>query len=218
LRVAALARAALPLLALALPVAAWLAYARIADRAAVNQVGGGEGIGFEHAGLPSYLWQFYLPHLPGQLPLPPGYPGLPAIDFWIEGFWGKFGWLEIALPDPLYVALAVLTAVLIAGAAVALARAGVRRHAGPLAFLGLVGISLLGGLHLTEYRILSSENGVFNQGRYLLPLLPLLGLAAAAALSLARPRLQGLLAGALVGFLFVLQLVSLAIVGARFHA
>lgn len=218
LRPGSLAKAAPPLLALALPVGAWLLYARLSDRPAVNQVVAGTGEGFEHAGPFSYLWQFYLPDIPGQLPLPPGYPALPAIDFWVEGFWGKFGWLEIELPGPLYLAVGVLSAALIAGAAIALVRSGLRRHAAVAAFLGLVALALLGGLHLTEYRLLAGQNGVFNQGRYLLPLLPLLGLAAAAALSLLRPRWQQLAAGALVGFLLVLQVVALAIVGARFYA
>jgi hypothetical protein len=101
---------------------------------------------------------------------------------------------------------------------VALVRSGVRRHAAEVAFLVLVALSLLGGLHLTEYRILADQNTVFNQGRYLLPLLPLLAAAVATALSLAKERVQQTLVGALVGFLFVLQIVSLAIVGARFYA
>jgi 4-amino-4-deoxy-L-arabinose transferase-like glycosyltransferase len=211
-------RSALPLLVLAAPVGAWLAYARLSDRPAVNQVGVGGGADIDHAGLFSYLWQFYLPHLPGQMPLPPGFPSLPARDFWIEGFWGKFGWLEIVWPKPLYLAVGALTAAAIVGAAVALVRSGLRRHAAEVAFLVLVALSLLGGLHLTEYRILADQNTVFNQGRYLLPLLPLLAIAVAAALSLAREKLQQALVGGLVGFLFVLQVVSLAIVGARFYA
>ncbi len=211
-------RCTLPLLALAVPVGAWLAYARLSNRPAVNQVGAGGGGDFDHPGLFSYLWQFYLPQGPGQMPLPPGYPSLPVKDFWIEGFWGKFGWLEVVWPDPLYVAVGLLTVVAIAGAAVALVRSGLRRHAAEAAFLVLVALSLLGGLHLTEYRILSDQNMVFNQGRYLLPLLPLLGLAVAASLSLARGAARQISIGALVGFLFVLQVVSLAIVGARFYA
>ncbi|HEU0019108.1 MAG TPA: DUF2142 domain-containing protein, partial [Thermoleophilaceae bacterium] len=162
LRPGSLGRAALPLLALALPVGAWLAYARLSDRPAVNQVGAGGGGDFDHAGLFSYLWQFYLPDVPGQLPLPPGFPSLPVKDFWIEGFWGKFGWLEIVLPDPLYLAVGLLTVAAIAGSAFALIRAGLRRHLAPAAFLLLVALSLLGGLHLTEYRILADQNIVFN--------------------------------------------------------
>ncbi|HYJ00534.1 MAG TPA: DUF2142 domain-containing protein [Thermoleophilaceae bacterium] len=217
-RPGSLAAAAPPLLALVLPVGGWLLYARLSDRPAVNQIDVGGGEGFDHAGPFSYLWQFYLPDIPGQLPLPTGYPAIPAIDFWIEGFWGKFGWLEIELPGPLYVVVGVLSAVLIAGAGVALVRSGLRRHGVVAAFLGLVALALLGGLHLTEYRLLAGQNAVFNQGRYLLPLLPLLGLAAAATTSLLRPRSQQLVAGALVGFLLVLQIVALAIVGARFYA
>jgi 4-amino-4-deoxy-L-arabinose transferase-like glycosyltransferase len=218
LRLGSLARIAAPLLALALPVGAWLAYARLSDRPAVNQVGGGGGGDFDHAGLFSYLWQFYLPDVSGQLPLPGSFPQLPVTEFWVKGFWGKFGWLEVVLPDPLYLVVGLLTLAAIAGSAVALIRAGLSRHAATAAFLVLVPLSLLGGLHLTEYRILADQNVVFNQGRYLLPLLPLLGLSVAVALSLTKGRVQQLLAGGLIGFLFVLQVVSLAIVGARFYA
>lgn len=206
---------AVPLLALAVPVGAWLAYARISDRPAVNEVAAA-GAGTDTPGLFSYLWQFYLPHVSGQQPLPPGFPPLPAIDFWIEGFWGKFGWLEVGLPGPIYVVAGVVTAALLIGALVAFVRSGPRRHLATVAFLGLVALALLGGLHLTEYRMLG-QGSSFNQGRYLLPLLPILGLAAAASLSLLGKRMQGVSAGMLLGLLLVLQLVSLAVVGARFH-
>lgn len=207
---------ALPLLALAAPIGAWLGYASFSDRPAVNQVASA-GAGADTPGLVSYLWQFYLPHVPGQQPLPPGFPPLPAIDFWIEGAWGKFGWLEVELPGLVYGAAALVTAALLAGAVAVVARSGPRRHLATVAFLGLVSLSLLGGLHLTEYRMLG-QGSSFNQGRYLLPLLPVLGLAAAATLSLLHGRARAVSAGALVGLLLALQVLSLAIVGARFHA
>ena len=46
-----------------------------------------------------------------------------------------------------------------------------------LAFLALVTVGLLGGLHATEFRILTDQATPVMQGRYLLPLLPLFGLA-----------------------------------------
>jgi 4-amino-4-deoxy-L-arabinose transferase-like glycosyltransferase len=216
-RAGTLLRAAVALLALAVPVGAWLLYARLSERPAINQVAAGDGATIDHPGLFSYLWQFYLPHLPGQQPLPSGFTPLPLRDVWLEGGWGKFGWLEIELPNALYLALGLLTAVLAAGAAAAILRSGLRRHLGPLAFLGLVAAALVGGLHLTEYRILANEGNVFNQGRYLLPLLPLLGLAAAATLSLLRTSWRAVAGGALIGGMVALQLASLAIVGVRFH-
>lgn len=213
-----LMRAAPASLALLVPVGAWLAYAFLSDRPAVNQIGGGASSGMDQPGFLSYLWQFYLPHLPWQQPLPPSYPPLPMIDLWIEGAWGKFGWLEIVWPGPLYVVAAAVTAALLAAGAVAVVQSGVRRHLPMLIFLLLIAVALVGGVHLAEYRILEHQGIVFNQGRYLLPLLPLLGLAGAAALSLATGRRRQPLAGALLGFLLSLQFVSLAIVGARFYA
>ncbi|NLT05439.1 MAG: DUF2142 domain-containing protein [Solirubrobacterales bacterium] len=217
-RVGSLARAALPLLALAVPVGAWLVYARASSRPAVNQVAAADA-GIDHPGLFSYIWQFYLPHLPGQLPLPTNYPSLPALEFWLKGFWGKFGWLEIELPNALFAVLGTVTALALIGALVRVFRGDRGRNLRVAAFLALVAATLVGGLHLTEYRILAGENGVFNQGRYLLPLVPVVGLACAAALSLlTRERWRAVGAGALVGLLFVAQVTALAVVGARFYA
>lgn len=211
-----LAGATPPLLALAVPVGAWLAYARLSDRPAVNQVATG-GAGADTPGLFSYLWQFYLPHVPGQQPLPSAFPPLPAIDFWLEGGWGRFGWLEVTLPGPVYVVAGLVTVAALVGAVVALVRSGVRRHLPTAVFLGLVSLTLLAGLHATEYRMLGQSTS-FNQGRYLLPLLPVLGVAAAATLSLLGERGRQVAAGSLVALLLVLQTLSLAVVGARFHA
>ena len=54
-----------------------------------------------------------------------------------------------------------------------------------LAFFALAAavLCLLLGLHLSEYAVLRETNGLINQGRYLFPLIPLAGLAAAAALT-----------------------------------
>lgn len=215
-RAGGLVRTGLPLLALAVPVGAWIAYACLSDRPAVNEVAGASG-GEGLPGLFSYLWQFYLPHVPGQQPLPAAFPPLPAIDFWVEGFWGRFGWLEVSLPWPVYLIAGVTTIALLAGAVLALMRAGIRRHFATASFLGLLALALLAGLHLVEYRMLGQATS-FNQGRYLLPILPVLGVAAAAALSLLGERARQVAVGGLVALLLVLQVLSLAVVAGRFYA
>lgn len=202
----------------AVPVGAWLLLAKLAERPAVNRVGGGSGAGPETPGPLGYLWQFYLPKLPFQTTLPGPFPPLPAFDYWVEGFWARFGWLEVSFPEPVYVFLAVVTLGLIAGAALALKRSASRRDLPTVAFVALVAISLLAGLHATEYQVLSSQGTTFNQGRYLLPLLPLLGLAGAGALSLLGGARRAAGAGLLVGGLVALQVFSLALVVVRFHA
>jgi 4-amino-4-deoxy-L-arabinose transferase-like glycosyltransferase len=219
-RAGQLARTAAPLLVLALPVLAWVAYSRLSDRPVVNEVGR-LPLGTPETSLPgpvSYLWQFYLPNLSGQQPLPSTFPGWPARNFWLEGFWGDFGWLEIRLPNSLYLAAAALTALIAAGAVIALVRSGWRRHLPLLAFIVLIVGAVFGGLHLTEFRTLERQGTPFIQGRYLLPLAPLLGLAAAAALSLLRGRLRQGALGLLTGALLALQIASLVVVAERFYA
>jgi hypothetical protein len=113
-----------------------------------------------------------------------------------------------------------VTAAILVAALVALVRALRRGRVDwtlPV-FFALVAVALLGGLHWTEYRLLLAVGGPFSQGRYLLPLVPLAGLATAAALTLVPPRRRG---AALCGGLAVLlavQVLSLAVVLERFHA
>lgn len=206
-------------LALAVPVGAWLTFARLADRPAVNQVGGGGGyVGPDLPGPLGYLWQFYLPKLPFGAAVPESFPTLPAFEYWLKGGWGNFGWLEVSFPDALYVLLGLLTGMILAGGLVALARRGLRRDVPVLVFLGLGAAGLLGGLHATEFRIMADQGIPVMQGRYLLPLLPMFGLALAGALTLMREKRQALAVGALAGGLFALQLFSLGLVAGRFYA
>ncbi len=216
-----LAAAGASALALAVPVAAWLALARSLDRAAINKVpgtgGGGGGGGTADFGLHDYLWQFYLPKLP-FLNNVPAIERLPAFDVWVETGWAAFGWLEVRFPEPVYVVLAVLTAALIAGGLAVVLRRRRRQDLALVGFFGLVGLSLLAGLHWVEYKALVNDGVVFNQGRYLLPLLPLLGVCAAATLTLVPARLRLPATGALIGAAFVLQVFSLALIAGRFYA
>jgi 4-amino-4-deoxy-L-arabinose transferase-like glycosyltransferase len=211
-----------PLFVLAVPVAAWVAYTRSVGRDAINTIGvvaptgGVELPAVPNA--PSYLWQFYLPQLPGMQPLPETFPRLPLWSFWVEGGWGTFGWLEVPLPNALYVVAAAVTAALAIGAGVAVVRAGLRRHWAVLLFLAGIAACLLAGIHYTEFRYLERHAVPFAQGRYLLPLLPLLGLAAAATVSVLRGRWRAVAAGALIGGLIAIQIASLAVVTARFYA
>jgi 4-amino-4-deoxy-L-arabinose transferase-like glycosyltransferase len=211
------------LLAFAVPAGGWLATARALDRPAVNQVATVPGkpaptiTSFSVRDLGSYLWQFYLPKLPFQNRYG-GMPDLPVYDIWLKGGWGAFGWLEIEFPAPVYVVLAILTVAILAAAAAAVVRALPRIDWAVAVFLALAVLTLLAGLHWTEFRTLVGGSGPFNQGRYLLPLIPIAGAATAAAVSLLPARRRALGAGVAVGGLLVLQLFSLAIVTARFYA
>jgi 4-amino-4-deoxy-L-arabinose transferase-like glycosyltransferase len=221
-RRAAALTAGLAGLAVALPIGAWLALARSLDRAAVNKVpgtgGGGAALpGVPHFGLFDYLWQFYLPKLPFLNDVP-AIPRLPVFDIWVKTGWGAFGWLEVRFPTWVYVLLALVTAALVAGGLAAVVRRRRRGDLALVAFFATAALMLLAGLHWIEYRSLLNEGVIFNQGRYLLPLLPLLGVCAAAALALVPARWRPQATGALIGGVFVLQVFSLALVAGRFYA
>jgi len=161
----------------------------------------------------AYLWQFYVPEDAWTNRIVELLPW-PLRDVWWEGTIGAFGWLEVRFPAWVYVlvlALAVPVVVLAAR------RVG-QRHASLLVAFALPALALVAGLHLTEEWFLVEQGEPFTQGRYLLPLLPLAGLAVAGALGGLGARARGLALGATLGLLAAGQAAGLAVVAARFYA
>jgi 4-amino-4-deoxy-L-arabinose transferase-like glycosyltransferase len=160
----------------------------------------------------SYLWQFYLPELPGQ----DHFARLqqwPVRDVWFEGVTGAFGWLEIRFPGWFYGLLALGAALLMAGAV------RVRRwDPALLAFLALPALALLAGLHVIEYRSLVLSDRGFAQGRYLLPLVPLAAAMAGVGIATLPDHRRTPAAALVLGGMVAWQLGALAIVTARFYA
>jgi 4-amino-4-deoxy-L-arabinose transferase-like glycosyltransferase len=201
----------------AVPVGAWLAWSRALGRSAVNEVASASAGNQLDVGLIDYLWQFYLPK-PPFLGAVPAIDQLPAYDVWIKTGWAAFGWLEVRFPEPVYVLLAIVTVGLVVGGVTAVLRHGGRTGLLQAAFLGLIALALLAGLHWIEYRTIVNQGVIFNQGRYLLPLLPILGACAAGTLALLPARVRMPAVGVLVGSLFTLQLFSLGVNIGRFYA
>jgi 4-amino-4-deoxy-L-arabinose transferase-like glycosyltransferase len=162
----------------------------------------------------SYLWQFYVPFDAGTNVLPQLAPW-PLRDTWLEGTVGAFGWLEVRLPWWFYAGAAVLGVLVLVAA---LRRVDLRRHMPLLLVFVLPLFALLAGLHLTEEWFLVRERSGFTQGRYLLPLLPVVGATTAVAFAGLSARVRGVAAGAALGLLVVAQLASLAAVAGRFYA
>lgn len=214
-------RLAVPgLAALVATVGGWVVLARVLARPASEQLTNvATASGLDVRELASYVWQFYLPRLPFQNPFFSKVElTLPVYDTSFKGVWAAFGWLEIRFPEPVYWVLVLVTAGTFVLAAVALwtHRRGVDRAL--LSFLALVPLTLIAGLHWQEYRLVLAGAGLFMQGRYLLPLVGLAGLVAAAALLALPPRRRpAVLALALAG-LFALQAFSLGLVAERFYA
>jgi hypothetical protein len=156
----------------------------------------------------SYLWQFYLPRLWFmQSGAYEGHDYLPSWWVWIETSVGRFAWLTIPMSQWWY-RLAFWTLVV----AVGIAAAGFVRHrsrdvrvAGAL-LVAVLGYVLL--LHMAEILLVINDGGLLLQGRYLLPIVPLL--LAVLMLGLARMgRLGVATAAVLLGVTFVISVQGL---------
>jgi 4-amino-4-deoxy-L-arabinose transferase-like glycosyltransferase len=216
--------AAATLVPLALTLGLWVIVARLSDRPAAGQVtqvtqATGVATGSSAREFLSYLWQFYLPKTPVQnaYPFPSG-SGLPLIDVWITYGWAAFGWLEVKFSGWVYWLLTGLTAALALGAAAALVRARRRLDLRVVAFLALVFVALVGGLHWTDYTQLESGARGFMQTRYLFPIIALFGVAFAGALSLVPVRQRPTAVAVMIAALLVFHLLSLGLVLQRFYA
>lgn len=152
----------------------------------------------------SFIWQFYLPRLPG---MSNDFPGLSTIhQLWFNRSVGFYGWLDTSFP-PWVDSLALIPAALIAalGLRTLFLRRGRLRSRLPEIVVYLimsVGLMALIGQDLYVHRNL--EGTGWAQPRYLVPLLPLLALALAAAARGAGRRL-GPAVGALIVVLFLAQ-------------
>jgi 4-amino-4-deoxy-L-arabinose transferase-like glycosyltransferase len=148
----------------------------------------------------SYIWQLWLPRVPG---LQEQFPGpLPLREIWLQGFLGRFGWLDYGFSGWVlniytWTAVALLIAVV---ASLVVARAQLRHRWIELAAYaaGVVGIAAVVGSQ--QYRsTLTPNSPQFIQARYLLPLLALYGGLVAVAV-----RLAGRRAGPYVGITVVM--------------
>jgi 4-amino-4-deoxy-L-arabinose transferase-like glycosyltransferase len=174
-RLPALAGAGASALITAVPVGVWLSESRRIGGTGITTVYTA-GKAFNVRQFLSYVWQFYLPRLPFMRSFRL-VPGIPAVTVWLDQSIGDFGWLDVMIPAWLVLLAKLLLALVTVGAVWVLARLRGLRRLGLLAVDLLAGLSLLGLLHITEYRQTLGGGGAFLQGRYILPLASLLGLA-----------------------------------------
>lgn len=168
----------------------------------------------------SYVWQFYLPQLPGmELSRLGEEHG--ATRAFVRYFYGAFAWQEVLFAPAVYTVLRALSLVGLIALAVAAVRrrAQLRRHLPALAVLATLLVTLLGMLHYSEYReLLNHGSGPQIVGRYLFPLMPLFGLAIAFAVASLPRRVAGPAAGAVIALGCLLQIGGLGLTLARFYA
>jgi len=166
----------------------------------------------------SYVWQYYLPRLPFQKPYGAlgEYPQ--SYETWFKRALGAFGYLEVRWSPGVYAALCAVWLSMLVAALVALVKHRTRIDGLLLAFFATATVTLLAGLHWTEFRFIETNGQLLSQGRYLFPLIGLAGLVPAAALTVVPATWRGAALGGLVGGLLVLQLFALALVVTRFYA
>jgi hypothetical protein len=128
-----------------------------------------------------YIWQLYLPRLPG---MHEDFGGIfTARQIWFDGYVGLYGWLDTTFPGWVY-ELALIPAALIAGLGLrglSAGRAVLRGHVAELVVYGAMCVGLLALIGADSYSVFPKLDAEYGQARYLLPLLPLLGVALALA-------------------------------------
>jgi hypothetical protein len=165
----------------------------------------------------SYIWQFYLPRLPGMTNY---FPSLATTrDIWFNQGVGLYGWLDTTFP--IWVDNAALIAVgilaLLCVRSLAVCHAALRERVAEIAVYAAMALGLLTLIGLSSYVDYSSE-GLFADPRYLLPLIPLLGAALALAARGAGRR-WGPAIGALIIVLFMAHdIFSQLLVVGRYYA
>ncbi|HEX7289683.1 MAG TPA: DUF2142 domain-containing protein [Conexibacter sp.] len=165
----------------------------------------------DHGGLGgdlSYLWQVFLPRLPGQATaFPEFYPGW---QLWLKGFVGKFGWTVVNYAEWVHQLAALLLALAggLALRALVRERATARRRLPELLGYAAIAAGLLLLIAMVALRGFAPGVAGAIQGRYLLPLLALF-----AALLVLAARGAGERWGRTVGVALVLACVGWSVFG-----
>jgi hypothetical protein len=164
----------------------------------------------------SHVWQLFLP----PLWLRHQFAYSPMWETWFKGFVGRFGWLDYGFPAWVYQVARVITLGVIALALAELVRSrrALRRRLGELAVYALVVVGLCAEIGAQSYRYLITNGGVFEQARYLLPLLGLYGAVIAVAVRFGGRRFGPALGAGLVVLAIGHDLYAQAITVSRYYA
>jgi 4-amino-4-deoxy-L-arabinose transferase-like glycosyltransferase len=122
----------------------------------------------------SYIWQFYLPRLPGMAH---DFPGLLSTRLWFDRSVGLYGWLDTPFPQWVYNAATLPAAAILALCAAALlsARAELRRRAPELLAYAAMALGLVALIGVDSFLEYPGRAGGYTEPRYLLPLTALFG-------------------------------------------
>jgi 4-amino-4-deoxy-L-arabinose transferase-like glycosyltransferase len=165
----------------------------------------------------SYIWQFYLPRLPGMAT---DFPGIfPTRQIWFDRSVGFYGWLDTEFPVwAENVALIPAVALTILGIrALVTVRATLRRRLVELGVYALMSLGVLLLIGTDSYIKFPGQAGTYAEPRYLLPMVPLVG-AALALSARGAGRRWGPVAGVAIVVLFLgWNIVSQLQVISRFY-
>jgi hypothetical protein len=165
----------------------------------------------------SYIWEMYLPRLPGMTNYFKGI--LSYKDIWFDRSVGFYGWMDTLFPAWVTnVALVPAAAIvlLFAGGLFA-ARGALRRHLAELVVYATVVVGVLAMIAASSYMSVLSKEVPFGEPRYLLPLLPLVGAAITLAVRGAGRKWAPVVGAALVILFFGHDLFSQLQVIARYY-
>jgi 4-amino-4-deoxy-L-arabinose transferase-like glycosyltransferase len=164
-----------------------------------------------------YIWQFYLPRIPGTVN---DFPGLSTLrQYWFDGYVGLYGWRDTVFPGWVANVALIPAAVLVALCARALfqARAIVKSRAVELAVYALVSVGVMFMVGAASYGAFPHIDGEYFEVRYLFPMLALLGAALALAARGAGRR-WGPVVGTLIVVLFLAHdILSQMLVVGRYY-
>jgi Predicted membrane protein (DUF2142) len=150
----------------------------------------------------SYIWQLYLPRLPGMAN---DFPGISSTrQIWFDRSVGLYGWLDTSFPvwvdDLALIPTALLT--ILGIRALFTVRATLRRRLAELAVYAAMGAGVMALIGADSYLKFPEQAGTYAEPRYLLPMLALLG-AALVLSARGAGRRWGPAVGALIVVLFL---------------
>ncbi len=150
----------------------------------------------------NYIWQLYLPRLPGTVNDFPGM--LTTRQIWFDGYVGRYGWLDTFFPGWAYTVALVAAGLLAALCArtLVVCRTALQSRLVELAVYTLIAGGVMVLVGADSFRVFPAEKASFGQARYLLPMLPLAGAALALA-ARGGGRRWGPTTGALIVVLFL---------------
>jgi len=122
-----------------------------------------------------YIWQLYLPRLPF---MHREFSYRPLITTWLDGTVGQFGWLDYTFPQWVYTVAHWLFRGfgILALVGIVRMRRAIRPWLGILACFAVMAVGLLGAIGDAGIHYRATTNDVFEQARYLFPLLAFYGL------------------------------------------